>query len=140
MRRYSFPSLGLVAAALCVFLLPARLTAQGPVHPRVIVLVDTSSDMAKHLTDICSTGGDGSSGFVDAGANLPTLYHGLPGPVDPSACLVPCTSTTFDGINSRLYAAKTAVTNVFTATAPKIDWGLMRYSGATCAIAANPFQ
>jgi hypothetical protein len=137
-RGCSFRSLALVA--MCVFLLPPSLAAQTPVHPRVLILVDTSSEMAKHLVDNCSTGGDGSSGFIDTSVNLPTLYHGLPGPVDPSACLVPCTSTTFDGINSRLYAAKTAVTNVFTATSPKIDWGLMRYSGATCTVAANPFQ
>src|SRR5258706_8767073 len=73
---------------------------------------------------------------------MPTYYRGTRiGAINcgPFGCTVggACNGA-FDGINSRLFAAKAAVTNVLNGSGD-IDWGLMRYSGTNCAPSANPF-
>jgi hypothetical protein len=83
----------------------------------VLVLVDTSGSMVWHFANNNSCGGDGdlASLYTDINVanknyNPGTLIKGVP-----------------DGTNSRLYAAKAALTNVVNATGD-LDFGLMRYS------------
>jgi hypothetical protein len=133
MQRFLPRALARLDVCVITFLIATSVAGQTPVHPRVLVLIDTSATMTEHLTDNCNTGGDGDGTYTDALTSLPNLYLGLPGPVDPSACLVPCSSLIRDGQNSRLWAAKVAFQNVLNSTT-KIDWGLMRYSGTSCPI------
>jgi hypothetical protein len=119
----------------------AAQCASGNTRPRVLVLVDTSGSMTYHFVDSISTGGDGSTVYTDAlmtrgltqapGFGLYPGYQ-LSGPVCPPAS-PPTALTAYDGVNSRMYAAKTAVTNLVNASG-SVDWGLMRYSGTTCPV------
>src|SRR4051794_7398461 len=86
-----------------------------PAEARVMVLIDTSGSMIWHFGDNNTAGGDGdlASRFTDstqANKNYypGTLINGKP-----------------DGANSRLYAAKGALTNVVNSTGD-LDFGLMR--------------
>ena len=108
------------------------------IKPRVLLMVDTSGSMTEHFTDISTTGGDGSTFYSDklmtrslgTDGNL-SLYSGYELGTTKSC---PSISTTqFDGVNSRMYAAKQAVSNVVNG-AGNIDWGLMRYSGTQCSV------
>ncbi len=136
MQRFLPRGLARLDVGVIAFLIATSVAGQTPVHPRVLVLIDTSGSMTRHLTDNCDTGGEGGDPlltFSDASGSVFGLYLGLPGPVDPSTCLVPCSSLIPDGQNSRLWAAKVAFRNVLNSTT-KIDWGLMRYSGTSCPI------
>src|SRR5262249_38480725 len=89
------------------------------VKARVLVLVDTSGSMVAHFNNNNSCGGDGdlNSRYTDrnvAGRNYypGTIIGGQP-----------------DGKNSRMYAAKLALTDVLNATGD-LDFGLMRYAAA----------
>ena len=100
--------------------LPAERAARAQqIKGRVMVMVDTSGSMVWHFNNNNSTGGDGDlkSLFTDslqANKNYypGNLINGVP-----------------DGTNSRIYAAKAALTNVVNATGD-IDFGLMRYAPA----------
>jgi hypothetical protein len=117
-------------------------SAQTQINARVMVMVDTSGSMVDHLTDNNPTFGDGSNGYKDSQTNMPTYYRGVPpggvtcGPLGcgPSGIC----GAGFDGVNSRLFAAKQALTNVLNG-AGDIDWGLMRYTGNQCPVSATPF-
>jgi hypothetical protein len=116
--------------------------AQTQIKPRVLIMLDTSGSMSWHMTDNSITGGDGSSLYRDGAVTENTYYRGMP--IGSTTCAAGGCSLTgtcgagFDGTNSRLYTAKQAINNVINASGD-IDWGLMRYTGATCPVSANPF-
>src|SRR4029077_11445583 len=102
------------------------------------LMVDTSGSMSEHFADTTTTGGDGSTYYQDnvltrsfpADANL-SFYVGRE--LGTASCTMPPTTlSSYDGVNSRLFAAKQAVTNVVNGSGD-IDWGLMRYTGTVCA-------
>src|SRR5262245_48085727 len=108
-------------------------------------MVDTSGSMVDHLADNNVAFGDGSNGYKDASITESSYYQGVQqGSVTCNAAgqcnltgVCPAAGP-FDGINSRMFAAKQAITNVLNGSGD-IDWGLMRYSGTTCTPVANPF-
>ena len=90
------------------------------VKGRVMVMVDTSGSMVAHFGNNNSCGGDGdfNSRYTDRNVAGRNYYPGnLVMGGQP------------DGKNSRMYAAKLALTNVLNATG-SIDFGLMRYAPA----------
>jgi hypothetical protein len=106
----------------------------GCIIPRVLLIVDTSTSMTLSIGSTVDTLGDGSTTYTDA--VLTRSQAATPGfSLYPGRALTNlCTaSATFDGMNSRLFAAKTAATNVLS-TSSGIDWGLMRFSGTECPI------
>jgi hypothetical protein len=120
----------------------APLSAQCPsgVKARVLVMVDSSGSMTLHMADNNPAWGDGSSVYKDASmqrnesltpgfALYPGLQLGVP--VCPPGSPPPVSS--HDGVNSRLYAAKAALSGLIGGAA-QIDWGLMRFTGTTCPI------
>jgi hypothetical protein len=130
----------LTVVAAAVVATPAF--AQTQIKPRVLVMVDTSGSMVQHLTDNAPTFGDGSNGYKDSQATMPTYYRGTPpGGITCGALGCGPSGTCgagFDGANSRMFAAKQALTNVLNGSGD-IDWGLMRYTGTQCAASATPF-
>jgi MYXO-CTERM domain-containing protein len=143
MRRVG---LGLVVGGLLLAHAATAGAQTNQIRPRVMVMIDTSGSMAFHFNDNNTTGGDGSSKYQDgvltrqfvSDKNL-SLYIGreLGGSAD--FCGAPSSNVTdYDGVNSRLFAAKQALSNVISG-AGEIDWGLMRYTGTTCAVADNTF-
>ncbi|HEX4825431.1 MAG TPA: hypothetical protein VFV19_14095 [Candidatus Polarisedimenticolaceae bacterium] len=135
-----------VAAALALGLLaaPRPATAQCTTgfKPRILVLADTSGSMTRRMADGVLSGGDGSTVFSDAIMTrqitaIPPNGPGFalyPGYKLTGAC--PTTSMTpssYDGINSRMYAMKAALSDSLTA-ASDVQWGLERYSGTTCPV------
>ena len=132
LRRW-IPIAGLLACTVSA--LPA--SAQ-QIRPRVILMVDTSSSMANHFNDQTSTGGDGSTLYTDAiltrGLTQTPGFGLYPGKLLSGNCTNPPTTlSSYDGVNSRMYGAKAAVTNIVNATG-SIDFGLMRYTGPTCPV------
>ncbi len=136
MRRVG---LGLVVGGLLIVGGARPAAAQtNQIKPRVLIMVDTSGSMTEHFTDTTSTGGDGSTLYSDAvmtrsqstNFNL-GLYTGFE--TGTLTCGGATAATLYDGVNSRMYAAKQAVTNVVNGSGD-IDWGLMRYTGTTCAV------
>src|SRR2546422_283593 len=121
----------------------APLSAQCPsgVKPRVLVMVDSSASMTLHLGDSNPAWGDGSIRYTDAimtrdlvqtpGFGLYTGYE-TGNPICPPGS-PPITLGSYDGINSRLYAVKSALPGILNAPG-EVDWGLMRFAGTTCPI------
>jgi hypothetical protein len=126
-RMMQTRSFGLFLGVLGLFAF-GEARAQTQIKGRVMVLVDTSGSMAFHFTDNVTTGGDGDlqSRYTDGFVTDQSFYPGrLLG------------GGSFDGINSRLYSAKRALTEVVNSTG-NLDFGLMRYAlGSTCADARN---
>lgn len=99
--------------------------------------------MTSHLTDSATAGGDGSIFYRDgrmirsiAGdANLGLFVGSDLTPTCPGTTVL----SDYDGVNSRMFAAKAAVTNVLSSPG-KIDWGLMRYTGDVCAFDNNVYK
>jgi hypothetical protein len=129
--------LGLAVGGLLVLVSAAAQAQVNQIHPRVLIMVDTSGSMSEHFTDNNTTGGDGSIYYQDnvltrsfaTDKNL-SLYVGQE--LGTISCTAPpSTLSSYDGINSRMYAAKAAVTNVINGSGD-IDWGLMRYTGTVC--------
>ncbi len=122
---------------------PAAAATQ--IRPRVMVMIDTSGSMSAHFQDNATTGGDGSTYFHDstltrqfpADANF-SLYVGQEVGALNQCVAPPLTLSAYDGVNSRIYAAKQAMTNVLNGSGD-IDWGLMRYSGSLCPIQSSTF-
>jgi len=119
--------------------------AQTQVKPRVLLMVDTSGSMTSGFTT-GNTGGDGSTYYHDAvltrdfsaGDKNLSLYVGHM--LAPISCAAPpATFSSYDGGNSRLFAAKAAVGNVLNASG-NVDWGLMRYTGTDCPIVSVGFS
>src|SRR5262245_39073526 len=88
-------------------------SAQTQIKSRVMVLLDTSGSMGLHFADPTVfglppigdyPGGDGSTSYTDANLNNAFMY--------PGKLLA---AGTRDGVNSRLYAAKRALTNALNA-------------------------
>src|SRR4051812_10479698 len=113
------------------------------IRPRVMIMVDTSGSMLEHFGDTNSAGGDGSTFYQDSlltrsfatDKNL-GLYPGFSLQAT-NQCTMPATSlSSYDGVNSRMYAAKQAVQNVVFGSGG-IDWGLMRYTGNDCAMVSG---
>jgi hypothetical protein len=131
-----------LAGALLAFVTPAL--AQTAIKPRVILMVDTSGSMVSHLSDNNPTFGDGSSSYKDASITNNSYYEGVQvGSLNcgGAGCSLSGTCPAagpFDGVNSRMFAAKQAITNVLNGSGD-IDWGLMRYTGTACTAVANPF-
>ncbi len=129
---------------LALGLVAQTAAAQTQIRPRVMVMIDTSGSMSEHFTDGKTTGGDGSIYFKDSlmTRQFPndtdlSLYVGLE--LGTAQCVTPPTTlSSYDGINSRMYAAKQALTNVLNGSGD-IDWGLMRYTGNSCALQSGTF-
>ena len=83
--------------------------AQQQIKARVMVLIDTSGSMLWHFNNNVGCGGDGSISYRDNFVGPLAYYPGN------------------DGINSRLYGAKKALTDVVSG-AGDLDFGLMRYA------------
>src|SRR3954454_24838543 len=81
------------------------------IKPRVVLMVDTSGSMTSHLNNNTTTGGDGSFSYTDAGGAIEnTFYRGVKAGsftcgFNGCAANNVCTGA-FDGVNSRLFAAK----------------------------------
>jgi MYXO-CTERM domain-containing protein len=129
-------SLGLFLGVLGLFAF-GEAQAQTQINGRVMVLVDTSGSMLYHFSDNATAGGDGnlSSSYRD-GVAVTTPQNFYPGR--------PLGGGSYDGINSRLYAAKQVLSQVVNSTG-NLDFGLMRYAvgtggqfgSPTCADAKN---
>src|SRR5262249_51579669 len=104
--RLAFASLAIAGVA----------AAQTQIKGRVMVLVDTSGSMVWHFDNNNTCGGDGdfNSRYSDGFQANKNFYPGTINSGQP------------DGVNSRLYAAKAALTNVVNATGD-LDFGLMRF-------------
>ncbi len=141
--------LGKFLVGACILATAASASAQTQIRPRVLLMVDTSGSMTLALqapgpgipTD---TGGDGSFSFHDAlmtrdPSSTPGFAYGEGFSSPPNTCSNPPGTivTSFRGITSRLYNAKTAVNDVLNGSG-EINWGLMRYSGSYCALSAGP--
>jgi len=113
--------------------------AQTQIKPRVMLMVDTSGSMAEDTVANAATGGDGSSSYQDsqmtAAANQTTPnFSPYPGYSTNNIC--PPAANTTRGSASKMAAAKLAVTNVINGSGD-IDWGLMRYTGASVAFPSS---
>jgi len=118
----------LVAVATCTASLTSVTAHAAQIRPRVLLMVDTSGSMQEHMTDNISTGADGSISYQDAVITTPRSLW--PGIATANACTA---SAVYDGQLSRMYNAKLAINNVINGSG-NIDWGLMRYTGTSCAI------
>ena len=124
----------------------ANAQSSTQIRPRVLLMVDTSGSMNFHLNDGVTTGGDGSdlyqSGAVNGGVGMLRSQAATPGYALYEGFETSSTKTCnpqtgpFDGVNSRLYAAKVAASNVISGSGD-IDWGLMRYNGTDCAFSTT---
>ncbi|HEX6838888.1 MAG TPA: hypothetical protein VF334_20055, partial [Polyangia bacterium] len=134
-------NIGLVVGGLLLAASSANAQSSTQIKPRVLLMVDTSGSMNFHLSDNNTTGGDGSDLF-SSGAGLSrsqattpgyALYEGF-----ETSATKTCNPQTgpFDGVNSRLYNAKVAVSNVISGSGD-VDWGLMRYNGTDCAFSTT---
>jgi hypothetical protein len=147
-----FSRLGMGALVLVLGSVAAHGQSTNQIRPRVLVMVDTSGSMVWHFADNNTTGGDGSTKLSSPfftrnfDATAPDSYNLTPyvgttlTGTSATWCSMPSsTLTNYDGVNSRLYAAKQALTNVVNASGD-IDWGLMRYTGQTCGVFTTPGQ
>jgi MYXO-CTERM domain-containing protein len=140
MRRVG---LGLVVGGLLILGGARTAAAQtNQIKPRVLIMVDTSGSMNYHLTGDTSTGGDGSdlyqsSVLTRSKATTPgySPYEGFQIQTGAPICPAPAAAS-FDGANSRLFAAKSAINNVINGSGD-IDWGLMRYAGSYCGFSST---
>ncbi|HEX2574544.1 MAG TPA: MopE-related protein [Polyangia bacterium] len=106
----------------------AQAQPQPQVRGRMMVLVDTSGPMLWHFTDNLSAGGDGDlqSSYTDGTQADRNFYPGTP-----------LGGGRYDGMNSRLYAAKSALSGVVNSSGT-LDLGLMRFAPAsTCPNGQN---
>ncbi len=131
---------GLVLLALLAVAPDAH--AQQQIKSRVMVLLGASGTMGFHFSDpsvfgnpptcngphetVCQggpdyPGGDGSASYTDKNQANAFLY--------PGKLL---NGGTRDGVNSRMYAAKVAVTNAVEAYSGDIDFGLMTFDFQLC--------
>src|SRR3954470_13574773 len=105
-----------ILPALLAFVAAAALheARAQQIKSRVMVLVDTSGSMIWHFGNNNTAGGDGdlNSRFTDSLQVNKSYYPGTLIAGKP------------DGVNSRLYAAKSALTSVVNATGD-LDFGLM---------------
>jgi hypothetical protein len=128
-------------------MLSASAVAHATVHPRALVLIDTSSTMTRAIDDPTQdTGADGSTSYADAflTRNLsvtPGFAYGVGFSLPANQCSTPPGTivSDFRGSSSKMFAAKQAFTNLVTGSST-IDWGLMRYSGSSCPISAGPLS
>jgi MYXO-CTERM domain-containing protein len=140
MRRVG---LGLAIGGLLILGAARTAAAQSnQIKPRVLLMVDTSGSMNFHLTDDHSTGGDGSNLYqspVLTRSQQSTFgyapYEGFQTQSGAPVCAAPANAT-FDGANSRLFAAKSAINDVINGSGD-IDWGLMRYNGVYCPFSST---
>ncbi len=121
--------------ATSTLLTASLVSGQTVIKPRVMLMVDTSGSMAEDTVNTNAVGGDGSISYQDSqvtiGANQSTPnYSPYPGYSSSNTC--PPAATTLLGFTSKMAAAKQAVTNVINGSGD-IDWGLMRYTGASVA-------
>jgi MYXO-CTERM domain-containing protein len=140
-RQLAFAIGFLVAGA------PLVSMGQTQIKPRVMIMVDTSGSMLDDFAGT-GTGGDGSTRYSDSlitrdvstSFNL-TPYIGTEVSSVTNQCIptnTPPANEVYSGFNSRLFAAKKAVTNVVNGSGD-VDWGLMRYTGTTCAVQTHTF-
>ena len=139
-RRLDYRCAGSAATLtlLTAVLTAAPASAQVQIRPRVLIMVDTSGSMTEHFMDNVSTGGDGSTLYTDGvmtrGLTQTPGFGLYTGYVVTGTCNAPpVTLSSYDGFNSRMYAAKLAVANVVNGSGD-IDWGLMRYTGTQCPV------
>src|SRR5437762_643776 len=108
-------SLGLVCAFLAA---GASAHAQNQIKSRVMVLLDTSGSMGFHFKDPAQfgnppngdyPGGDGSSSYSDLNLTNAFMFPGRK--VNNNATCTQQNMSGCDGINSRLFAAKEALSN-----------------------------
>ena len=123
---------------LALLFLSAQAVAQTQVKPRAMVMVDTSGSMVWHFND-CNAAGDGdlsarfcdnslaSGGGFACNRNLACTFANGAENQYPGSNLTPGMGVSPDGVNSRIWAAKTAMTNIILG-GPDVDWGLERYA------------
>jgi Putative metal-binding motif len=128
---------------------PLAVSAQTQIKPRVMIMVDTSGSMLDDFASNNSTGGDNSTFYKDSlitrdvtsERNL-TPYIGTEISPVTNQCIptnTPPLTEIYSGSNSRMFAAKAAVTNVLNGSGD-VEWGLMRYTGNQCTVRAHTFQ
>ena len=137
-------SLRIVAAVLLIGFVagPRPAMAQcpsAPITPRILVVVDTSGSMTRRMTDGVPSGGDGTTAFADSImlrqlSTAPAGFALYPGYKLTGTCPnAPMTLSSYDGVNSKMYAVKGALTDTISASGDA-QWGLERYSGTTCPV------
>src|SRR6478609_8273225 len=129
-------SIGLVVGGLLL----ASSAAQAQVnqiHPRVMIMLDTSGSMVDHINNNTSSGADGSTSYTDLVMSRSQSVDGsdgmYPGYETGTATCPAAGNAGYDGVNSRMYNGKVAITNVVNGSGD-IDWGLMRYTGFDCPL------
>ena len=110
-RHCSAGRLAVFVAPLALLALSSAASAQTQIRPRVLVMVDTSGSMTSHFTDNNDTGGDGSTLYTDGlmtrGLTQTPGFGLYTGNLLTGTCNAPSNLlTAYDGINSRLFAAK----------------------------------
>jgi hypothetical protein len=134
---------------LAISLAPLMASAQTQIKPRVMIMVDTSGSMLADFATDVSTGGDGSTYYKDSlitrdvtvDFNL-TPYIGPELSPVTNQCIptnTPPANEVYNGVNSRMFAAKAALTNVLNGSGD-VEWGLERYTGTQCTVRSHTFQ
>jgi hypothetical protein len=109
-----------------LMLLATTAHAQTQIKARALVMIDTSGSMIWHFNDCTVAGdGDGSARLCDNNQS-PQFDCTLGATCSTSAPGAVAAYPLPDGAASRIWGAKTAMTNVILG-GPDVDWGLERY-------------